>query len=337
MTKSDIEKEFNGAAEKRFCNKTKIKESEVICIHKRYDFNLCFQSKDYELYKEWEIKIGAYRMYNSLVKFKFGDRLAKVNQTNNRLEHKLLELPKECLRFLRVEGETLAEFDLKNSQPCILMNALFGDLYVPYEDFQEVLNQQKASYYKLVETFKNNPKLNELVTSAYSGKFYETLQRLSYDDITRDESKKATMFVLFSGFNSKWNASVDMWKNNHPELYGFIKNLKKRYYKVYKDNITKENSPDYDEFLKSSYSKSTSFLPVTLQKLESFIFLDHILVDILKNGLFTLSKHDAVLCKKSDADKIRTIMEKNLKQLLGVDRFKLDFSHLCSEDLKLAA
>jgi len=189
MTNTDIERELMGASYDRFARKTNVKGDKVECWHKRYDFELSNQLEDHDIYRDWETKVGAYRMYNSLVKFKYGDRLAEINATNNRLDHRLLELPKECLRFIRVDGEPLVEHDLKNSQPCLLINVLFGNLQVPFKDFDIVLDQIRKEYENLVELVGTNPQLHELVNSTYSGTFYEALQRLSDEPYTRNEVK----------------------------------------------------------------------------------------------------------------------------------------------------
>jgi len=337
MSYLDIEYNLTEAASDRFLKKTKVQDDQVICFHKRCDFELTFRKDDYELYKHWELKIGAYRIYNSLVKFTFGDRLAKINPTNNRLDHRLLELPKECLRFIRVDGEHLIEFDLKNSQPCLLMNVLFGNLHVPFKDFQIILKLVKTEHDSLVKLMSSDPKLNELIKSTYKGTFYEALQRLNKESITRDEAKKATMFVLFSGFKTFGNNSVDIWMENFPELYKFIKNLKRSFYKAYKDDLLIERLISSQRSEKTAYNLSKSFLPVLLQKIEALIFLDNILKNIYRKRIFSLSKHDAIICKESDSQVVKKIMEQNLIKILGKNRFTLDTTHLCAECLKLAA
>ena len=189
----------------------------------------------------------------------------------------------------------------------------------------------------LVELVGTNPKLHELIESTYSGTFYEVLQRLSSESMTRDEAKKATMFVLFSEFKPKWNPSVQMWVDNHPELYWFIQNFKKGYFKAHKDNILSQKVFRVKKSDKSAYEASTSFLPVLLQKIEAMIFLDHILIDLYHKGIFALSKHDAILCKRSDSVKVKRIMEQHLSKLLGENRYTLDTTQICTECHKLAA
>jgi hypothetical protein len=217
------------------------------------------------------------------------------------------------------------------------MNALFGNLHVPFKDYDIVLDQVRKEYDNLVALVSTNPKLNELIESTYSGTFYETLQKLSEEPYTRNEVKLATMFVLFSGFNTKWNPSVQMWNDNHPELYWFIQSFKKGYYKAHKDNILSQKVSITERSDKLAYKASVSFLPVLLQKVEALIFIDHILVDLYHQGIFAVSKHDAILCKQSDSVKVRRIMDKHLSKLLGKDRYTLATTHMCTDCLKLAA
>ena len=97
----DIQEYFKVAANERFQNKTRVMADRVECMHKSLDFDLSYHIDDHELYEHWETKVGAYRMFNGLIEFKYGRRPAKIIDTNNRLDHKLLGVQRECLRFIR--------------------------------------------------------------------------------------------------------------------------------------------------------------------------------------------------------------------------------------------
>lgn len=337
MPRSSVENVFRDASSDRFKRKISVQLDKVSCFHKRFDYELSYDLEDHQLFKKWETKRGAYDMYNSLVNFEHNLGKAKTSPTNYRLHHKLLELPKECLRFMRVEGEPLAELDLKNSQPCLLMNILFGKLKIPYKSYDIVLEKVESDHCELKNQISIDSKLAKLIEASYNGSFYTVLKSLSEEEISRDEAKKATMNILFSGFNSKWNPAQDIWKENYEELFYFIRNVKRAYYIAHKDDKLDQK----DKLCKSgeidSYKASTGFLPILLQRAESIIFVENILTNLFKQDIFALSKHDAILCKVSDMEKVRGIMEDSLDDLLGKHKYALEEGYLFEECQQLAA
>lgn len=335
MSQNEIVSTFSDAANDRFRKRSRIKEDAVYVFSKRSDFEIKYRLEDYDLYRSIESRLGPFRLYNDLVLFKYGNRLSKVNDTNNRLDHRLLDLPKECLRYFKVDGEPLVEIDLKNSQPCLLMNLLFGSLEVPFEEFYDVLDRMNIDYISLKDLYETDADMKGLVNSAFTGTFYETIQDLSNEEITREDAKNATMNVLFSGFKSDWNPAKVIWLENWKEFYWFIQNLKKGYFKALKDGVLTKNSQEDISIQKSPYEASVSFLPVLLQKIEAILFIDNILNDLCNQGLFAIPKHDAILCKLSEMDKVKKIMEDNLNKLLGYNRYKLDVTILNQDANKI--
>lgn len=337
MSQLEIERDIGKASAERFHNRTTTEEKVVKGRNKRFDYVLEYPLEYHDLYEKWETKIGAYRMYNSLVNLIYSRKDSRIHLNNHRLHHILLQVPKEALRFIMVEGEPLVEFDLKNSQPCILMNLLFGKLKIPFGARWLAITSFETQLQKLRNSAKGDLGLRKLIESGFNGRFYEIIQELSGGDISREEAKKAVMFILFSNPNAKWNPSREIWVKNFPTLYYFIQNFKKALFKVHRRTISGEVMGDTRKGLKVPQNQNKGHLAVLLQQLEALIFVEHILPDLYDQGFFALTKHDALLCKQSDAVKVKQIIKTHLDTLLGWGKYRLQFTNLCSECLPLAA
>jgi hypothetical protein len=59
------------------------------------------------------------------------------------------------------------------------------------------------------------------------------------------------------------------------------------------------------------YKKDNGYenFAIMLQKKESEIFIDGIYKDIIRSKVWSLTKHDSIICKSGDYDKVKQIME----------------------------
>ena len=62
---------------------------------------------------------------------------------------------------------------------------------------------------------------------------------------------------------------------------------------------------------------------VTLQQIESVIFIDCILTRLLKMGYRVFSKHDSILCKESDVAAVEAVVREVLDVELGIGAYRL--------------
>ena len=69
--------------------------------------------------------------------------------------------------------------------------------------------------------------------------------------------------------------------------------------------------------------KGNASLAVTLQQIESVIFIDCILTRLLKSGYRVFTKHDSILCKESDVAAVTAIVTEELNRELGIDSYTL--------------
>ena len=89
--------------------------------------------------------------------------------------------------------------------------------------------------------------------------------------------------MLFSSYKNK-SPRIDKVNQALPELMDFIKDYK----------------------IKNGSNK----FAIWLQQYESDIFIDGVLNSLHKKRIFALSKHDSIICKKSDLDKVLPVIEK---------------------------
>lgn len=115
-----------------------------------------------------------------------------------------------------------------------------------------------------------------------SGELYTyIMDKLSLED--RGVAKKVTFELLFSSHKNKSTLLAQL-KEVFPEVLEYIKNYKV----VYGD---KEFS-------------------IMLQKFESDLFVDTVWSQVKKLGLFCLTKHDSIICKKEDSKIVQEILTK---------------------------
>ena len=60
--------------------------------------------------------------------------------------------------------------------------------------------------------------------------------------------------------------------------------------------------------------KDNASLPILLQKIESFIFIDCICADLVKINIIPLTVHDSIIVLRSDVDKALEVVHKIFKQ-----------------------
>ena len=178
------------------------------------------------------------------------------------------------------------------------------------------LGLQKKSIKDIAEKI-NMSDLEDFKAAARAGKFYETFQKIlgkeEKRECTRDEVKKMMFVVLFSsdGYNP---AEKKLLAKHFPNLVGFANEFKRAWRDYYIDK-----GKDYATARKLGKAS----LAVTLQKIESVIFVDVILTKLLKMGYRVFSKHDSILCKESDVPAVEAIVREVLDRELGIGTYKL--------------
>ena len=158
--------------------------------------------------------------------------------------------------------------------------------------------------------------LEEFKTATRAGNFYETFQQILKNDgqeYTRAEVKRMMFLLMFSaaGYNP---AEKKLLAKYYPNLVCFANEFKRAFTDFYISE-----GMNYHE----AKDKGNASLAVTLQQIESVIFIDCILTRLLKMGYRVFSKHDSILCKESDVPAVEAVVREVLDRELGIGTYTL--------------
>lgn len=152
--------------------------------------------------------------------------------------------------------------------------------------------------------------------STRQGTFYEDFQQILKDqgqDYTRAEIKRMMFLLLFSarGYNPP---EKRLLAKHFPNLVLFANEFKRLMSGFYEGDGLEPNQ---------AKDKGNAALAVTLQRIESRIFVDNILARLLSSGYRVFSKHDSILCKESDQAAVTAIVRAELDRELGIGAYTL--------------
>ena len=269
------------------------------------------------------------------------------NDTNRRLDTNLTALKSELLGLVIFDGEPLVSIDLKNSQFTLLAWVIDQSELITYNENENVLPQAllggktKEISYQPIErrksiinaahfwlkigsksnikyTKSNDCKRFKKLTKA--GKFYEDLAaKMSAADgkeITRAEAKSAMFLAAFSKHRSH-SPAKKILAQAYPDLVRWMDDFKRAAIA----DLLAQGLPQAD-----AWKQGDAALAVMLQSVESAIFIDGILADLLSRGLRVFSKHDSILCKPSDLDQVSAIIRDHLDAVLGIGGYQITIS-----------
>lgn len=253
-----------------------------------------------------EVKRSYYHLSLNLLKdkrFRYFNR----NKTNLRLDSNLTNLKKDLRKFII---GNYVNIDLKNSQPFFFSMLL----QIIINNNKNTINNNTISlcskkiYYNIVKTFgikaiqkiskihqiEKKPflvNLKNFNNSVINGTLYEDFIKSYNGNIKRDEVKKMMFCVFFSE-----NERYDKFKLSIP-----YEQDKKVFETVY---------PYVYKCMKILKSKNNAILPIFLQKLESYVFIDCIAKELVNNGIIPFTIHDSVIIKKEYEQKAIDIINK---------------------------
>jgi len=244
-------------------------------------------------------------------------RYFKRNNTNNRLDTNLTNLKSNLKGF--IVGDYVS-IDLKNSQP-FLLGELLGEIEKGLKENKQQgplccllarLNLLQAFGVKrlkgISKIHQNHKKaflvnLNAYMESVNSGTLYDDFVITYGNRINRDEVKDIMFKVLFSKNKVDKSSFIpyeqekEIFASVYPLVYEAVKQLKER------DNV---------------------LLPVFLQKLESYIFIDCIARELVSSGIIPLTIHDSVIVRSDQQDNTLEIIHKVFNEQFGVvPKFKI--------------
>jgi len=160
----------------------------------------------------------------------------------------------------------------------------------------DLANSQLCFLSKMLEDAPGLNGVDNFCNISYSGEIYDYVQhQLGLE--TRDDAKLLMITILFSSnFNSKGKKE---FKSLFPEVHQWLHNYKKEH----------------------GYRN----ISITLQKMESKLFIDKIYVRLKKRGVFCLTKHDSLIIRVGDLNKIIKIIESVCKKSSFSGTFKVNY------------
>lgn len=219
---------------------------------------------------------------------------AHRDKTTYRLHSLFTYTPKMLLPCVTIAGGNFIDFDLSNSQFCILAYCL--DIMADRDILQNRITDfaiEAADYW--------TPSTVEFCEAARGGRFYKAIQtKLGLQELSM--AKMAAFETLFSSAIGK--------DKDTPEKAGI------RY--LFPDVVDL-----IDRFKEKCGHNGYKELPIELQRVESRIMIDIVRPALLEAKIKHFTKHDAFYVSMSSEQQARAIIETELSKVLGMGNFKI--------------
>ena len=234
-------------------------------------------------------------------------RYFKRNKTNGRLDTNLTNLKSDLRQF--IIGDYVS-IDLRNSQPFLLAILIDHILYnrdtlccyLQYTKLTETFGIKAIRKILLIHQKQEKSKMVKLRTfyeAVLKGKLYDDFTKSYTEDISRVEAKNIVFKILFSR---------NEFYQNYKKIIPFEKD-KKIFASVY---------PFISDAVKILKAKDHKLLPIYLQKIESYLFIDCIAKELTQNGIVPFTIHDSVIVKTEYLDKAMEIIKRVFNEQIGV-------------------
>lgn len=246
---------------------------------------------------------------NSIERFKNKNlRYFKRNKTNNRLDTNLTNLSSNLKPFLSLKFSSL---DLINSQPLILGLLLENIIkklqhttlcyYFLNSNLTKTFGKRAIEQVLLIHQNAKNSKmvdLSEYLNQVKNGTIYDDFSK-AYGGLSRKEIKNIMFKVLFSK-----NKVYSYGKKRVP-----FEKEKKIFASVY---------PEVAAMVEALKEKDHKALPIYLQKIESFIFIDCIAKELCEKGISPLTIHDSIIIEPKYKETAKKTIEDVFKKQTGI-------------------
>ena len=210
-------------------------------------------------------------------KIQSGEIYIKVNQTNGRLDSNYTRLPSELVQHLTIDGNYLAELDIRNSQPFFV-----APLFNPTPEIEKLMIRFLGRRFTMYVISLQLPECEDvkLYTSLVtSGEFYDPFLMNKFKEtgipFKDREDLKEQIFIVFFGKSDayKYNPAARLFKATFPNVQIL-----------------------FDAIKKDEHNR----LSILLQKIESYVILKRVAQKILTDIpiLPFLTRHDSCLPSK---------------------------------------
>jgi hypothetical protein len=203
---------------------------------------------------------------------------------------------------------------------------VYKERYPEYENLFQL--EQLIHFHKYRFQRTTNPLMKEIkyqvMTESQHKKIAEKLE-YKFNQI-RKESKNTMFATAFSSY--KYNPqSKQRLRKHYPSVVAWMDVFKQTSIQYF-DRLKKHEPKRFkaivsDRKKKDAYSLGNSHLAVSLQVIESKIFIDYILESCFIAGFSAFSKHDSILFKESQSSKGKKLMTNILDEILGCGNYRL--------------
>tara|TARA_R110002110_G_scaffold199752_5_gene410528 strand:+ start:1784 stop:3370 length:1587 start_codon:yes stop_codon:yes gene_type:complete len=234
-------------------------------------------------------------------------RYFKRNKTNYRLDTNLTNLKSDIRQFIKGDYVSI---DLKNAQP-FLLGILIDNItntrgtlccYLQSSKIIKTFGIKKIRKILLIHQNQEKSKMVNLSfykKSVLMGSFYEDLVNHFKDELTRKQVKDMILKVLFSR---------NEYHSDYKKIIPYEKE-KEVFANVY---------PFVSEVVKILKIKGHKALPIYLQQIESYLFIDCIAKELVNNGIIPFTIHDSVIVKSEHQERTIEIMKKVFNKQVGL-------------------
>lgn len=241
------------------------------------------------------------------------------SDSTHRLYSTITGLPRTARQYLLLDGEPLVEIDMKNAQFALLAWAIdkldpkAGKIHFPVH-FREASDSiMGALDYQIFRKVVNDGRLYEYIMEALGIPEREKAKALVFpfffnnpDVVSKHFHRLDQIFPSVWALRCKWHEMEEVTPSD-PEAEATSHEGKD---KVEKITTGGTHNPSQKKKNKAPKGKHFSCL---LQKLEAYLMLDKVYVELVRHGYRTLTLHDCVLTKQSDAQAVLAICQETLK------------------------
>lgn len=254
----------------------------------------------------------------SAIRLVNGDIFYSRDKTEGRFHSNATTLKRELRPYLRVNGQRLANIDIKNSQPYL------STIILTYPSKVAGMTKNIA-FSMLLQSLKvsTNDDVKKYIKLVADGQFYEYLTgefgkdgiELAEDpDRRRYEVKKQVLRILFAPNRQPKNEINRKCRQTFKKCFPTV-------HKIFSQVRGRDQGKD-------PFSNSNRF-PILLASIESFLMLDVIMKRIYKElpGVIAITIHDSILTGilTDDIEAVRKIMSDELTKFVGFSpRLKIE-------------
>ena len=249
----------------------------------------------------------------------------KFSGEGHRFYNNISNLKKELRGFLTYDGQRLSEVDMKNCQPFLGIRLFDLNFWKPKPGFEEKslifidkeidkkVRSNKDKYNCIITLLNTNEseyskcfQVNEYIDLVLNGTFYEYFQEHFKDLYPNrfDERKKAKIEVLRIYYSNRNRHHLEYYKPcltfrcHFPKAYNIFSNI---------------------EVINKTTQKSENYLPIILQRIESFLIIDLVCKAISESHpeILLITLHDSILTTKGNESIVEEIMTREIYNWIG--------------------